>query len=204
MFNSDAAVWLINELAFLCRICAVIISKSLLLININSVFMKKIIFCIGLIMLFPDFLFAQADSLQQQINEQVWKPFIKAFSNGDDALFSSVHSKEVMRVIQDDNRIIGYDEYFQTVPDSVKVKWGTWKKQIELRFIQRIAASGKAFEVGYYKTTSTNEGSGEKRVHYGKFHVLLRKENAVWKILMDADAHESTDENVFLSAKTME
>jgi len=30
--------------------------------------------------------------------------------------------------------------------------------------------------------------------------VLLRKEGGVWKILMDADANEKTDETVFLSA----
>jgi len=166
--------------------------------------MKKIFFCLGFIMLPAHFLFAQADSLQQQINEQVWKPFIKAFSTDNNELFSSVHSKEVMRVTQDDNRIIGYEEYFHPVPDSIKAKWGKWKKQIELRFIQRIAANGKAFEAGYYKTTSTNEDDGKKRVSYGKFHVLLRRENGIWKILMDADAHEKTNESIFLTGKPME
>jgi len=34
--------------------------------------------------------------------------------------------------------------------------------------------------------------------------VLLRKENGTWKILMDADANEKTDETVFLSAQPME
>jgi hypothetical protein len=62
----------------------------------------------------------------------------------------------------------------------------------------------KAFEVGYYKTTSTNTVTGEKRTGFGKFHVLLRKENGVWKILMDADAYEKTDEDVFLTGKSME
>ncbi|MGZ8510936.1 MAG: hypothetical protein ACXWWA_11185 [Chitinophagaceae bacterium] len=52
-----------------------------------------------------------------------------------------------------------------------------WKKNIELRFIQRIAGKDKAFEEGYYKTTSTNIVTGEIRKGIGKFHVLLRKEN---------------------------
>jgi hypothetical protein len=73
-----------------------------------------------------------------------------------------------------------------------------------MRFIQRIASDGKAFEVGYYKTSSTNSTTGEKRTGYGKFHVLLRKENGVWKILMDADASEKTDETIFLSGKPVE
>jgi len=146
----------------------------------------------------------QSDSLQRQINEQVWKPFIKGFSTSNNELFSSVHSKDVMRVMQDNENIIGYEEYFRPVPDSIKAKWGKWKQQIELRFIQRIAAGDKAFETGYYKTTSTNEETNEIRTGYGKFHVLLRKENNVWKILMDAYAYENTDEKVFLSAKPME
>jgi ketosteroid isomerase-like protein len=155
-------------------------------------------------LLYHDLIFSQSGNYQEEINEQVWKPFIRAFNSDDNEAFRAVHSKEVARVIQDDNRLIGYDEYFKRVPDSVKTKWANWKKNIELRFIQRIATADKAFEVGYYKSTSTNVATGEKRSGYGKFHVLLRKENGIWKILMDADANEKTDEAVFLSGKPME
>ena len=147
---------------------------------------------------------AQKDTLQREINEQVWKPFIKSFNNNDDGGFKAVHSKDIIRVTQDNNGIIGYDEYFKSVPDSLKSKWANWKKNIELRFIQRIAANGKAFEVGYYKTSSTNTTTGETRSGYGKFHVLLRKENGAWKILMDADVNEKTNEAVFLTGSPME
>lgn len=148
--------------------------------------------------------FSQTANFQKEINEQVWKPFIEAFNNDDDEAFKAVHSKDVTRVIQDDGRLLEYDEYFKKVPDSVKAKWANWKKNIELRFIQRIASKDRAFEVGHYKSTSTNIVTGEKRSGYGKFHVLLRKENGVWKILMDADANEKTDEAIFLSAQPLE
>lgn len=148
--------------------------------------------------------FSQPDSLQKQINEQVWKPFIKAINSGDNDALSVVHSKEVARVMQDDGKIIGYSEYFKKIPDSIKAKCGDWKSNIELRFLQRIASADKAFEVGYYKTTSTNSKTGEKRTGYGKFHVLLRKENGYWKIVMDADANEKTDEKVFATAQPIE
>jgi hypothetical protein len=46
--------------------------------------------------------------------------------------------------------------------------------------------------------------TGEKRTGYGKFHVLLRKENGTWKILMDADANEKTDEVVFMTGNPMD
>jgi ketosteroid isomerase-like protein len=148
--------------------------------------------------------FAQADSLQKQINEQVWKTFIRSFNDNDDEGFKSVHSKDIIRVTQDDKQIFGYEQYFRPVPESEKAKWAKWRKNIELRFIQRIAANDKAFEVGYYKSTSTNTTTGESRTGYGKFHVLLRREKGLWKILMDADAHEKTDEAVFMQGKPLE
>ena len=157
-----------------------------------------------MILVFANAAFSQTGNLQKEINEQVWKPFIKAFNNNDNEAFSTVHSKEVVRVSQDDNQIIGYNEYFKKVPDSVKAKWKDWKRDIELRFLQRIASGDKAFEVGYYKSSSTNAVTGEKRTGYGKFHVLLKKENGSWKILMDADANEKTDEAVFMTARPME
>ena len=165
--------------------------------------MKKLS-CVTSFVLFFLSAFSQSDSLQREIDEQVWKPFIKSFNSGDDLTFRAVHSKDVIRVLQDDNKVLGYDQYFHEIPDSIKIKWRNWKKDIELRFIQRIASAGKAFEVGYYRTISTNVVTGEKRTSFGKFHVLLRKENGSWKILMDADAHEKTDETVFLTARPME
>lgn len=165
--------------------------------------MQKISF-ITLLLLCGLSVFSQSDSLQKQINEQVWKPFIKAINSGDNDALSEVHSKEVARVMQDDGKIIGYSEYFKKIPDSIKAKWSDWKSNIELRFLQRIASADKAFEIGYYKTTSTNSKTGEKRTGYGKFHVLLRKESGTWKILMDADANEKTDEAVFIKAQPME
>jgi len=124
---------------------------------------------------------AQQDALTKEINEQVWKPFIQSFNAGDDEAFKAVHSKDIIRVIRDDKDIYGYDRYFKQKPDSIKVKWSDWKKSIELRFIQRIAGNDKAFEEGYYKTTSTNRLTGEVRKGIGKFHVVMRKENGYGK-----------------------
>ena len=160
--------------------------------------------CVSVMLLIGIAAFSQQDNRQKEINKQVWKPFIEAFNNRDDDAFSAVHSKEVIRVSQDDNRIFGYNEYFKKIPESEKARWKDWKRNIELRFLQRIASSDKAFEVGYYKSSTTNTVTGEKRTGYGKFHVLLRKENGTWKILMDADANEKTDEAVFITADPME
>jgi hypothetical protein len=149
-------------------------------------------------------LFGQENMSIKDINEQVWRPFIKGFSTADDELFKSVHSKDIVRVEQDSKRILNYDIYFARIPDSIKAKWSDWKRNIELRFIQRIASDNKAFEVGYYRSTSTNIKTGEKRSGIGKFHVLLQKENGVWRIVMDADTAEGASEENFNRATPME
>jgi ketosteroid isomerase-like protein len=163
--------------------------------------MKQFVLCLFDLLLLFNNGFSQGN-FQHEINVQVWEPFIKSFNSGDDESFKAVHSKDIIRVIQGDSRIIGYDEYFQKQPDSIKAKWGSWKKDIELHFIQRIASNDKAFEVGFYKTTSTNKSTGETRTGYGKFHVVLRMENGTWKILVDVDANENTNEAGFLNGLT--
>src|SRR5829696_9195605 len=63
--------------------------------------MKKIlIVSIGMLFISSVSL-GQTDSLQKQINEQVWKPFIHTFNNRDEAGFRAVHSQDVVRVEQD-------------------------------------------------------------------------------------------------------
>jgi hypothetical protein len=135
---------------------------------------------------------------QKDINDQVWKPFIKSFNSGDNEGFKAVHSKEVFRVEQDNNKVLNYDQYF---PKQTPKRTGT--NNIELRFLQRIASADKAFEVGYYKSTHTT-ADGKVFTGYGKFHVALRKENGIWKILVDADAKSDANEQTFQAAKPME
>ena len=165
--------------------------------------MKKIIMT-TLILFHGLLLYSQNNKITKEINEQVWKIFIQSFSNGDDVLFRSVHSKDVVRVLQDDGQIQDYDLYFKKIPDSVKAEWGNWKKSIDLRFTQRISNEDNAFEVGYYKTTSTNTQTGEQRKSFGRFHVLLRKENGKWRIVMDADTSEGASEENFNKASPLQ
>lgn len=148
--------------------------------------------------------FSQSDSLQKQINEQVWKPFITSFNNLDADGFMAVHSKEMIRVVQDNNQIYGFDQYYRNNKQGdERTKARNRKRTLELRFIQRIAGNDKALEIGYFKVT-TLEPEGKTQSFYGKFHVLLRKENNTWKIIMDADASEKTDEAIFQSGKELE
>src|SRR5688572_9911094 len=112
---------------------------------------------------------AQADSLQQQINDQVWTSFIQSYSNMDTEGFMAVHSKDMARVLQDNKRITGYTQYYESNKRSNEYsRKNNEKRNIGLRFIQRIAGNDKAFEIGYYKVTVTSP-DGKTPNFYGKF-----------------------------------
>ena len=77
--------------------------------------MKKIIIT-TIILFFGLLLWSQDNKFTKEINEQVWMTFIRSFGNSDEELFKPVHSKDVVRVIQDDSEILGYDHYFKKIP----------------------------------------------------------------------------------------
>ena len=145
-------------------------------------------------------------SIQQTINDQVWKPFIDAYNNHDTDGFMAVHSKDVVRSPRDAKMVLNWNEYFeqQKRGDDQGKKSGS-KRQLGLRFTERIANDNQAMEVGIYKGTITDK-TGNVRTFYGRFHVALRKENGVWKILIDTDSSEGNtiDEEDYLQARPME
>ncbi len=155
-------------------------------------------------------LTAIAQNSTKEINDQVWKPFAKALTALDIKGFMQLHSKDVMRVERDHGQIMNYDQYEK----DLTMSWPAWKQSMEvektkntfeLRFTQRIANGEQAFEIGYFKNETIN-ASGEKRTSYGQFHVALRKENGVWKILVDSDCNNNRTitEEMFLAAKAIE
>ena len=155
-------------------------------------------------------LAAVCQNNEREINEQVWKPFTKAITTQDVEGFIQLHSKEVMRVERDSKHILNYDQYKSDMEKS----WPSWKQSIEvektkytfeLRFLERASNGNQAFEVGYFKNEITNS-KGEKRASYGQFHVALRKENGIWKILVDSDSsnNRTITEEMFQAATAME
>lgn len=147
---------------------------------------------------------------EREINEQVWKPFTKAIMSKDITGFIELHSKDVMRVERDSRKIINYDQY----KNDLQKSWTAQKNSneiekrkytFELRFLERISTGDQAFEVGYFKN-ETISATGEKRLSYGQFHVALRKENEVWKILVDSDTNlnRTITEEMFQAAKPIE
>ena len=146
--------------------------------------------------------YAQPDSLKwiKEINEQVWKPFATHFVSGNREGFRSVHSKRITRVEIDRGVVLDYEKYF---PEQGLPTVRNYKRAFELRFDKRISNGTRAWESGYYKGTVTQEGK-EPRSYYGRFYVVLEKEEGTWKIIVDADTGKDANEENFNKAAPME
>lgn len=126
------------------------------------------------------------------INKDVWQPFTKAFETYDNMLFKSIHCEDLIRISGNSKHIKDIDDYMLSYNS-----WDTTtdrKQTISFRFIERITSDNKASERGIYRLT-VNVGTDEEQSYYGKFHVLLRKENDTWKIAMDYDSNEGNTIN---------
>lgn len=147
-----------------------------------------------------------AQDAQKEINEQVWRPFIKGFSEGDTDLFMNVHSKDLVRSGRESGKVLNWDQYYkQTAEGNKRRKDRNQKVWIDLRFTERINNENQAIDVGIY-ATSWSSPDAKTGVAYGRFHVVHRKENGVWKILVDTDSNEgkTIGEQQFLAASPME
>ena len=147
-----------------------------------------------------------AQPAQKEINEQVWKPFIAAYSDLNADAWMALHSKDVVRGMRDDGRVMGYDEYAKvTASGNHNAKVNKNQKKLELRFNERWINQDLAMESGIYKS-QTIKPSGAVIVSHGRFLVILRREAGVWKILTDTDTSEggTISEKEFLSARPME
>lgn len=147
-----------------------------------------------------------AQTTQKEINEQVWKPFISSYNDLNTEAFMALHSREVVRAIRDDGRVMGYDEYNKVIASgNHNAAVNKSRKKLELRFLERWVNHDLAYEVGIYKG-QTIKPSGNNIVFYGKFSVVLRQENGVWRILVDSDSSEggTISDKEFLAARPME
>jgi hypothetical protein len=147
-----------------------------------------------------------AQNVQKEINEQVWKPFIAGFQEGNTDVFMGVHSKDLVRSARESKKVLNWEEYYnETRSGNARRATDKSRVEIELRFTERINSAGQAIDVGVYKT-SWFAADGKSGAGYGRFHVVMRKEDGTWKILVDTDSNENRTigETQFLAARPME
>lgn len=145
------------------------------------------------IYLFSFFLFmgqmhSQTSNDLKEINA-VWSKFYQAFETLDYSLMAEIHSKALVR-ISGGQRISDYDTYINRYKTQfVKAKENGITNNISLRFFERINNDSIASERGIYQLIR-NKDQDSEQTYYGQFHVLFKKENGEWKILMDYDSTE--------------
>jgi hypothetical protein len=141
--------------------------------------------------------FAQTPSYAEQrkaylsaINKDIWQVFSESFVSFDLDKYMSIHAKDFIRV-GGDRRSISNLQAYRDENDFFfrQMKERKNKVDIQFRFLERVANEEAASERGIYKTTQTAE-NGEKKVFYGKFHVIARFVQGSWKILVDYDSSE--------------
>lgn len=144
-----------------------------------------------------------AQSIQKEINDQVWAPFLKAYAQNDVDLFMSVHHRDVLRIPQDENIVMRFKDYHHQMDkvNRYNLEKGNQVK-LDLRFTQRLAEGDRAFETGFYAYQHTN-AQGQVNIYYGKFHVVLVREDNLWKIWLDADTSAGADEASYKAARAL-
>lgn len=148
-----------------------------------------------------------AQTAQQEINEQLWKPYLKASSEFDGAAFMAAHSRSLVQASLESKRVLDYDQHEASIlPGFARIRGeGKITRTTEMRFTARIASGEVAYERGYFKST-TRRANGETRIGYAEFYMVLRKEKGVWKIFVDADSslNGTITEDLYLAAQPLE
>ena len=145
-----------------------------------------------------------SQNIQAEINSQVWEVFKSAYSTNDAELFNSVHSDDVIRVSSGGIKV--GDVYKSSMSNFLNgMKERGQEMTIDFRFEKRIHEEDIAYEVGIYQLTR-NSSDGPKE-YYGRFHVVLKRINDIWKIVQDYDTPkvlgQSIDKEAFDMGKEM-
>jgi ketosteroid isomerase-like protein len=145
----------------------------------------------------------QYEKIENEINEQVWKVFKRAYEVRDGAAFNSVHSEDMLRIT--DSGIRTGPEYLAGNRNWTPPAEGT-TISIDLALENAHYRESSAYQVGYYRVVYTRE-DGKTQDYYGQFHVVLKKENGRWLITQDFDTNslngQAVDESMFKNARML-
>lgn len=130
------------------------------------------------------FIGALAQTTQNEIDEQIWKAFTKAWETNDGEGFNAIHSDDVWRI--NPGRLLIGDEYKSR--NAERMTGQAKESIIEFSFETRTSNRDNAYEVGYYRITSPTDSGNQYYV--GRFHVAMKKIDGAWKITQDWDTGE--------------
>jgi ketosteroid isomerase-like protein len=132
-------------------------------------------------------VWAQHDKDLEQIDEQLWIPYIKAYNEFNTRAFMALHTPDVIRVKRESNQIMVGTAYRKNEYRRNSISQSKdWERSLEIRFIDRLVEGAIAYEVGYYRVSLAKPGSSPQ-VLYGMFHTTLKRIDGEWKIYIDED-----------------
>ncbi len=164
---------------------------------------RRLLFILFPVLLISTSAFGQTATHLKEINK-IWDKFCLAFESQNYQLMAEIHSKELVRIgggsnISDYEKYIGnYKRQFEN-----EKKTGT-TSHIGLRFFERANNDKVASERGIYELIR-NKGTDQEQRFYGQFHVLFKRENGNWRIVMDYDSNEkdTIGKEAYLAAQPM-
>ncbi len=124
------------------------------------------------------------EDYSEEIDAQVWTPFIEAYATNNAKLFNSIHTNDVLRAgpwgfLQgEEYRERNRKHFSRPSPSPVHISFA---------FEYRVYQGDKAYETGVYRILDI-DAAGDSSYHCGSFQVVLRKENDTWKIAQDWDS----------------
>jgi ketosteroid isomerase-like protein len=133
----------------------------------------------------------------EDINREVWRPFMQAYAALDVDLFASLHEPGFVRVESSSGWIgdlAGYRARTSQGFDRARERGDSLA--IEFRFTERLADGDLASERGVYCVTVTAPDSSAQ-VFHGRFHSVHRRVDGRWQLLLD---HDDVDDSVDAAA----
>jgi ketosteroid isomerase-like protein len=150
--------------------------------------------CLVVVLFFTTFGFTQeAESVQKEIDQHLWKPFKVAFETVDVIALNALYGEEVLRVTPN-----GIDTENQFRAANLKrfndYKVSGTKVALDFWFDSRHTNATTSYEVGFYRMKLSNDEG--KNTIYGQFHIVLRKTDGIWKITQDWDTTEINGDKI--------
>ncbi|MBS9464062.1 nuclear transport factor 2 family protein [Flagellimonas sp. 389] len=147
--------------------------------------MRKLILILFMFTAFFGYSQTAKNTIQDEIDMEVWKPFKTAFETLDGEALNAIYADEVLRVtpqgIDTENTFkSGNLERFQkNKADGMSIALDFW-------FDSRHTNETVSYEVGFYRIGFSDK-NGETNYSYGQFHIVLKKIDGTWKITQDWD-----------------
>ncbi len=146
---------------------------------------KGILFLIPVLMVLISFTGVASDNIPAKIKDDINQgnnKWIKAFQTGDAELFSSIFIEDGMILSRGGNVLAGQEKIRTSMEETMK-KMGKVETTIKTLEIWKIA--NEVYETGKYTYTFIHPETGKEIKTSGKYLVIWKEENGIWKIAKD-------------------